>query len=96
MSDETGIVLTRLREAAGKTQEQVADDLDTDQTLVSKHERGAAVVGRKWLERYAEYYGVPEEIDREIARLKLAAMGIEIDVLTPEQVNYLNSWEEGT
>jgi len=62
VSDETGIVLTRLREAAGKTQEQVADDLDTDQTLVSKHERGAAVVGRKWLERYAEYYGVPEEI----------------------------------
>ncbi|MBN2045580.1 MAG: adenosylhomocysteinase [Anaerolineales bacterium] len=41
-------------------------------------------------------YGVPEEIDREIARLKLEAMGVEIDVLTPEQVEYLNSWEEGT
>jgi adenosylhomocysteinase len=41
-------------------------------------------------------YGVPAEIDREIARLKLAGMGAQIDVLTPEQVAYLNSWEEGT
>lgn len=41
-------------------------------------------------------YGVPEEIDREIARIKLENMGIEIDVLTPEQEKYLNSWEEGT
>ena len=41
-------------------------------------------------------YGVPEEIDREIARLKLNAMDVDIDVLTPEQIKYLNSWEEGT
>ena len=41
-------------------------------------------------------YGVPAEIDREIARLKLAAMGVQLDVLTPAQVAYLNSWEEGT
>ena len=41
-------------------------------------------------------YNVPEEIDREIARLKLAAMDVQIDVLTPQQVKYLNSWEEGT
>ncbi len=41
-------------------------------------------------------YSVPAEIDKEIARLKLAAMGVDIDVLTPEQVAYLNSWEEGT
>jgi len=41
-------------------------------------------------------YGVPEEIDREIARLKLNAMGVEVDVLTGEQIAYLNSWEEGT
>jgi adenosylhomocysteinase len=41
-------------------------------------------------------YAVPEDIDMEIARLKLEAMGIEIDVLTPEQIAYLNSWEEGT
>ena len=39
---------------------------------------------------------VPEEIDREIARLKLAAMGTAIDVPTPEQVRYMSSWEEGT
>lgn len=41
-------------------------------------------------------YSVPGEIDREIARLKLDAMGVEIDKLTPEQEKYLNSWEEGT
>ena len=41
-------------------------------------------------------YSVPDVIDREIARLKLAAMGVEIDILTAQQVNYLNSWEEGT
>ncbi len=41
-------------------------------------------------------YGVPNDIDREIARLKLLGMGIMIDTLTPEQVSYLNSWEEGT
>jgi len=41
-------------------------------------------------------YPVPEEIDHEIARLKLRALGVEIDVLTPEQVKYLASWEEGT
>ena len=43
-----------------------------------------------------QVYSVPEEIDREIARIKLEAMGIELDVLTEEQVKYLNSWEEGT
>jgi adenosylhomocysteinase len=41
-------------------------------------------------------YPVPEEIDKEIAALKLEAMGIEIDVLSPEQAKYLASWEEGT
>jgi adenosylhomocysteinase len=41
-------------------------------------------------------YGVPAEIDREVARLKLAAMGIEIDRLTEEQAAYLSSWEHGT
>ena len=41
-------------------------------------------------------YAVPEEIDSEIARLKLHAMGVEIDKLTPEQEKYLASWEEGT
>lgn len=41
-------------------------------------------------------YSVPEVIDREIARLKLDAMHVNVDTLTPQQVNYLNSWEEGT
>lgn len=41
-------------------------------------------------------YGVPEKIDKEIARLKLKAMGIRIDALTPEQRKYLKSWEMGT
>jgi adenosylhomocysteinase len=41
-------------------------------------------------------YKVPDQIDREIARLKLKAMGIRIDVLTPEQKKYLKSWEMGT
>src|SRR6185312_16295480 len=41
-------------------------------------------------------YPVPDEIDREIARLKLATMGIDIDKLTEEQQRYLASWDEGT
>lgn len=41
-------------------------------------------------------YSVPADIDAEIARLKLAAMGVQIDTLTAEQVKYLGSWEEGT
>jgi len=41
-------------------------------------------------------YPVPEEIDKEIARLKLATMGIDIDHLTEEQAHYLASWDEGT
>ncbi len=43
-----------------------------------------------------QVYSVPREIDAEIARLKLAAMGIHIDSLTEEQAKYLSSWEEGT
>jgi adenosylhomocysteinase len=43
-----------------------------------------------------QVYTIPEDIDREIARLKLETMGVEIDVLTDEQKKYLTSWEEGT
>jgi adenosylhomocysteinase len=43
-----------------------------------------------------DVYPVPEEIDGEVARLKLQAMGIEIDTLTPEQEHYLRSWDLGT
>jgi adenosylhomocysteinase len=41
-------------------------------------------------------YDVPEDIDKEIARLKLETMGIDIDELSPEQEKYLASWDEGT
>lgn len=41
-------------------------------------------------------HSIPVEVDRDIARLKLKAMGISIDTLTPEQVEYLNSWTAGT
>ncbi|OQY27232.1 MAG: adenosylhomocysteinase [Candidatus Cloacimonetes bacterium 4572_55] len=43
-----------------------------------------------------EVYRIPEEIDMEIARLKLETMSVKIDTLTPEQEAYLNSWEHGT
>jgi adenosylhomocysteinase len=41
-------------------------------------------------------YVVPEEIDKEIAKLKLESMGITIDALTAEQEKYLTSWDQGT
>jgi len=44
----------------------------------------------------AKVYVVPQQIDHEIARLKLHAVGTSIDCLTPEQVEYLGSWSEGT
>jgi adenosylhomocysteinase len=44
----------------------------------------------------AGVYIVPVEIDQEIARLKLASMNIQIDVLTDEQEQYMNSWQSGT
>jgi len=44
----------------------------------------------------AKVYPVPQAIDEEIARLKLATMGMAIDELTPEQAKYLASWDEGT
>lgn len=43
-----------------------------------------------------QVYRVPLEIDKDIARLKLASMGVDVDTLTDEQVKYLNSWEMGT
>ena len=43
-----------------------------------------------------QVYDVPESIDEDVARLKLAAFGVEIDTLTAEQEQYLNSWEMGT
>jgi adenosylhomocysteinase len=44
----------------------------------------------------ARVYPVPVDIDKDVARLKLRAMGVEIDELTAEQEHYLHSWEQGT
>jgi len=43
-----------------------------------------------------QVYPVPADLDRQVASLKLAAMGVQIDVLTPQQEEYLTSWEVGT
>jgi adenosylhomocysteinase len=54
----------------------------------------------EWLARNRDLepgvYPVPEEIDRQVARLKLRSLGVEIDTLTADQVDYLASWETGT
>jgi adenosylhomocysteinase len=44
----------------------------------------------------AGLHSIPVEVDKEIARLKLQAMGVMIDSLTPEQTEYMNSWTSGT
>ena len=43
-----------------------------------------------------DVYNVPKEIDEKVSSLKLRAMGVKIDVLTPAQQEYLSSWQEGT
>jgi adenosylhomocysteinase len=68
----------------------VMDMSFANQALAAEH----MVKNHETLEKIV--HDVPIEIDREIARLKLASMGIDIDKLTPEQVKYLSSWEEGT
>ena len=57
---------------------------------------GVAYLVREGKDLAPGVYSVPEDIDQEIARLKLAAMEIEIDQLTAEQEKYLTSWEGGT
>jgi adenosylhomocysteinase len=69
---------------------QVMDMSFANQALAAEY----AVQNATSLER--KVYAVPEEIDNEIARLKLATMGIDIDQLTEEQAKYLASWDEGT
>ena len=58
-------------------------------------------LGLEWLLTNAQtlkpnVYGIPGPVDAEIARLKLEALGVRIDTLTPEQVAYLASWQQGT
>src|SRR3954454_11677668 len=69
---------------------QVMDMSFANQALSAEY----AVQHAGELER--KVYAVPREIDDEIARLKLATMGVDIDVLTEEQSRYLASWDEGT
>jgi adenosylhomocysteinase len=57
---------------------------------------GRIRIGLAAAELERRVYPVPEEIDKEIARLKLETMGVEIDKLTAEQEKYLASWDEGT
>ncbi len=57
---------------------------------------GAAYMLRNADQLEKKVYVIPEEVDQEIARLKLETMGVRIDTLTPEQEKYLASWEEGT
>ncbi len=56
----------------------------------------AEYVARHHAELEPRVYAVPEAIDREVARLKLAALGIELEPLTDEQVAYMRSWRSGT
>lgn len=58
-------------------------------------------LGLEWMRSHLDeleprVYGVPEDIDREVARLKLISMGIAIEPMTPEQKAYSESWESGT
>jgi adenosylhomocysteinase len=69
---------------------QVMDMSFANQALSAEY----AVQNAASLER--KVYSVPQEIDDEIARLKLATMDVEIDQLTEEQAKYLESWDEGT
>jgi adenosylhomocysteinase len=57
---------------------------------------GVEFMLRNYKDMQPNVYTIPEDVDREIARLKLLSMGIHIDTLTEEQAKYLASWEEGT
>ena len=69
---------------------QVMDMSFANQALSAEY----AVANAGSLER--KVYPVPQEIDEEIARLKLETLGVAIDQLTEEQAKYLASWDEGT
>jgi adenosylhomocysteinase len=68
----------------------VMDMSFANQALAAEYMQGHA----KELEPHV--YTLPAHIDKNIARLKLQAMGVSIDTLTPEQEKYLSSWESGT
>src|SRR5947209_1004486 len=82
--------LEAVMDAAEGHPAQVMDMSFANQALSAEY----AVANAGSLER--KVYPVPQEIDEEIARLKLETMGVTIDALTDEQVRYLESWDEGT
>jgi adenosylhomocysteinase len=68
----------------------VMDMSFANQALAAEHVvRHAATLGR-------DVHRIPADLDQEIARLKLAAMGVQVDTLTAEQQRYLASWDQGT
>ena len=68
----------------------VMDMSFANQALAAEH------VVKHHAELEKRVYDMPRDIDDEVARLKLASMGVEIDKLTDEQRLYLDSWDEGT
>ena len=56
----------------------------------------AELLAKEWKTLAKAVHRLPVAVDQEIARLKLQSMGIDIDKLTPEQVEYLASWDAGT
>ena len=69
---------------------QVMDMSFANQALAAEY------VAQHHAELEAKVYVVPEEMDREVARLKLESLGISIDTMTAEQLAYSNSWQSGT
>ena len=73
----------------------IADPITTNQKVA-----GSSLAERGSLKNKGKLangvHALPKDVDREIASLKLKAMGIAIDELTEEQARYLVSWEEGT
>jgi adenosylhomocysteinase len=68
----------------------VMDMSFANQALAAEH------ISKHHADLERKVYGVPEEIDKEIAKLKLESMGVAIDALTAEQEKYLTSWDQGT
>jgi len=58
--------------------------------------QGAEYMVKNYADLEKKVYTVPVDIDRKIAEIKLKSMGVKLEKLTPEQVKYLNSWQEGT
>jgi len=69
---------------------QVMDMSFANQALAAEY------MAKHHAELEPKVYVVPDDMDREVARLKLESLGISIDTMTPEQQAYVNSWQEGT